>query len=224
MDEHTAQHMLMLLRGLFNTVTGVCAWTPTLYGEQKIVVVSVPFVIWFLELPGNVNVTAAQVRTFFGKDLHASRSPALSSLGNLNVVYKSDEFRDAVLATPFKLPNNRNRYAEDFFVAHMDEWMQLMSAHKNMINVVLDISVPVPEAIGQRMALGGKRVRKKRYTVHKSQLHTIPAMGVEWWTELFSPTVKECFGIGDGEFVHVLCCKKLYGSEPRAFETGFKLD
>lgn len=214
LSESDVQFVMTCLCSLFSTVTGVCAWAPSVYEGQTVVIIYLPFLIWVLENAGYMQ--DHQVRRFFGTG-ESSPHPVFDGLQQCGMVdFNSEEFRNALKTTPFKIPRReRKMNNQDFAVFAMTGWMQLIRTH-NEGDVELDSLDDAKRLFGTNYAFAKNTLHsyKSKFgglTFTEYEQTKVPAMGVPWWKELFSPVVRECFGLEDSECTHVAGCERVPG-------------
>lgn len=193
------------LLSLFNTETGRCAWIPAAYEGVKVVVVSVALLRWFFE-------ANKEKYTVSGEDL----SKYLQTCTEQDINWGSDAARDLLLQTPFKAVAENLRCSQ-FFVTPVSDWIKRLQNPGKEVDVSLDVVVPkefghvlsVQKTCAKVPAIGVYKISAERKRV-------MPAMGVKWWGELFSESVREFFGIS-GE-VHVVDSKVKTGIQHEKYE------
>lgn len=191
------------LLSLFNTETGRCAWIPAVYEGIKVVVVSVALLRWFFE----VN---KEKYTVSGQDL----SKYLQTCTEQDINWGSDAARDLLLQTPFKAVAENLRCSQ-FFVTPVSDWEERLQNPGKEV----DVSFVVPKEFGHVLSVQktcAKVPAMGSYKISAERKRVMPAMGVEWWGELFTESVREFFGVS-GE-VHVVGFKVKTGVKHEKYE------
>lgn len=220
LSEYQVLSAMTFLNALFNTVTGVCAWVPAVYEGQRVVIVSVPFLVWVFGNAGETNMNETKVKRFFGK-LGEDAHPVFNGLDKvLQIDYNSEEFRNTLKTTPFKIPRKqRSSNADDFFVVPLAGWMGLMRRQGGECDIN---QMEANEKFGHWYAFHKNAYRNYRIfeglKFTRLEQTKIPVMGVEWWGELFSPVVRECFGLEESECTHVIGWEKVVESKVPTYE------
>jgi hypothetical protein len=192
------QYIVRSLSLAFDTVTGLCGWIPVTYLNQMVVVISEVFFQNFLS----------------GYVLQHSIGEYFRSLNQVEVDWGSDEGFELVLKTPF-FPCSK--MSKRLHVVDFKSWREclLLGEVGNRTLTPLRIrSVESCLSMGQQFADPANTKKRRRtekkvrkyYTIRADQKPSIPANGVEWWHDLFSPAILDFFSMGS-EACHVVHCK-----------------
>lgn len=209
-SEERLDRVVGIAKSLFSTAAGVHAWCPTEYRGSNVVVVSLDFLTWFFGEHSEDYLNSTEVRQCLSEGIRFYNPGASQP----SVDTESKDFVKCLSGTPFNLGNNKKSRSAKFYTTGTIQWMEMMV---NIKSVDVSLDVVVPTSISQTYAMNGKRIRAPGFTLRAQDLVRVPAMGVEWWTELFSPAVKECFGLEDSECTHVVGCEKVAGVKVRSY-------
>lgn len=197
MDElhtmHVKEVFIACMLALFNTFTGLCVWIPALFGDTDVVVVSVRLLTWFFQ---------SQLFTVDGEMCLVTQQELLGLLDSceeLPIDWGSGAGIDLILQTPFR-PDRGHR----FFVTRSEVWRELLSAEVD-VTIELSPDAVAPKALGQIFGLQStpaKPIGLGKLTPEIKK--KLPAMGVEWWGDLFSQSVRDFFEVSSSQPFHVV--------------------
>lgn len=182
-----ADLIIVCMLALFNTATGVCAWIPAVYGETKVVIVSVVLLNWFFEsrcftVNGREYTVSAEAIKFF-----------FETFEKVKMDWTTAKCRDFLLQTPFRAGQENNR-SNLFFVTSVEDWMERLQTATMELDV--SVNIMVPKEFGHYLSFQNCRVPTlNNYRIPDEVKLIMPAMGVPWWGNLFSDVVLECFGV-----------------------------
>lgn len=210
------------LRLLFNTESGICGWAPVMFDNSSVVIVSLGMVEWFFGAASFLR-NGTRYTVLFQHVLYF-----LKELPEVAVNWGGSCFYDAVMHTPFKPASIRSPTANStrFLVTPLSGWINLVVKSKlDFTGVTLDptfdLSIAtVPRTIGQQFSFlpssvtpGCLSFGQASHRLSADAKQCIPAFGVGWWIELFCPAMIECFELSSELVgrVHIVDCKVKHG-------------
>lgn len=200
----------------------VIAWIPVLYSGTGAVMISIPCLQWVAE--------EFQVPEFSSKHNNVNFKDLLEGefdpLDRVEFDPKSTEFRKAIFQTPFWASKSVNNLAR-FSVIRADPWKKFIqrivdsgvyiktfdytSCHRKELTVRVGQTLSIEQGVSEYKAF-------KRFKVNSRKKVSMPAFGVPMWDELFSPTFKEYFELGE-KVVHVMGTQaRVQGQGVKTFE------
>ena len=206
-DQRAMQNIASVMALLFNSANGVMAWVPVFYAGILSIVICVPFLRWVAdEMP--VEMYSSKHKKV---DIKARLEEKFQNDDIVDVDFKSIEFRKAMFQTPFMVSSRKDENASMFSVIKAAPWRSYVQSIVQSdvgigrFDLTAQQKKEVTMLFGQAMSLkpGQTEYTAFRYNLRQRNKKNMPAFGVPMWKELFSPAIREYFGMASNEEVHV---------------------
>lgn len=191
---------------LFNPLVGVACYVPVDFVDvsgivQKLVVISIAMMVWYFTKEVSMGLDEAEVRSFFCSPTNFPR---------FWTKFDRRDFQSLILKTPFRpyavgkdsKPNSLTKNEERFVVTPLAEFQTLLERCCERYPILGNVTFKTkwPERAGQKYAFRardwvdastGPISELGGLELSKTSKKLVPAMGVEWWKDLMTPSVKQ---------------------------------
>lgn len=222
--------------------TGICAWIPVSYKNDKgdlvdVVVISLPLMYWIIP-KYNMRITKNEIKRCYDyfKDMNVDLREECGTVSSA-----VEKFVEIMKKTPFR-PYCSGKYTYsksnimNYSIVPTQKWRKVLDdidrifPDRRLRKISIDELPNTRSTMRQSFALkamsrSDSRTKKigeygnKRFNLETRK--SCPATFISWWNELYTPVIRSFFNIPEGKLGHVVSGKYAGESEIEDFDTFF---